>query len=624
MAMTTMLEVPVPPLPSVQGEEEVVLPGYEAGIEQSGVEHSRRKLEESADRLSAKLAAIDDRSQSRLRLQSHCPPGQEGGFGERRCITSVGGSSSSSSIIQTLQCHSEEETWTYRCRCNFQIVTLVEALPTTATDTTASTAPNSFPSPLQSHRYAYAMRSRGRPVLLGTKNSFPIATRRIQTAMGEFMEYLNSNTNTNNSNSNNGEIENGNIIGVHLTSCTFSSAWRDTPDADCVLTLHYDHPLGNHKTFWKQQARDLCQRLNLRQLNGRSKGTLLSVRGEAKERGNYRITTNNKSNNSNDHDHDSNSENGKSSNTDDEAEATIRDTVHLLRSNCGSSNDNDNDNETNNGTITEGVVEWKVGLEEEISPPDVKAALLSIIPVRYDKPETAFYHPNPNAMTKALAWMLNRLTSILSSSSSSLNRQQGRLKLLEMYCGCGAHTVALGRSGLISSILAVELDPRLVRACEINVFNNGLQEVVEIRKGDAGKWAREESRRSRLRSRRQRQMRTEITEEKDQNNCDDNHGNYDVLLVDPPRQGLDEEVCRMAMMSLERSSDEDDEKADDNGDRNSSCFRNILYVSCGHQALLRDLERLSPVYEVVNCAQMDLFPRTDSIETLVHLRKRGL
>jgi len=467
------------------------------------------------------------------------------------------------------------------------------------------------------------MRSRGRPVLLGTKNSFPIATRRIQTAMSEFMEYLNSNanTNTNNSNNTNGENENGNIIGAHLTSCTFSSAWRDTPDADCVLTLHYDHPLQNHKTLWKQQARDLCQRLNLRQLNGRSKGTLLSVRGEVKERGNHRITTNDNIDNGSDHhnDHDHDNDNGESGKTDDEAEATIRDTVHLLRSNYGSSNNN----ETNNGTITEGVVEWKVGLEEEISPPDAKSALLSIIPVRYDKPETAFYHPNPNAMTKALAWMLNQLTSILSSS---LKRQQGRLKLLEMYCGCGAHTVALGRSGLVSSILAVELDPRLVRACEINVFKNGLREVVEIRKGDAGKWAREESRRSRLRSRRQRQMRTEITEEQDQNNHDESHDNYDVLLVDPPRQGLDEEVCRMAMMSLESSSDNnnDDDKADDNGDGNSSCFRNILYVSCGHQALLRDLERLSPVYEVVNCAQMDLFPRTDSIETLVHLRKRGL
>jgi hypothetical protein len=33
------------------------------------------------------------------------------------------------------------------------------------------------------------------------------------------------------------------------------------------------------------------------------------------------------------------------------------------------------------------------------------------------------------------------------------------------------------------------------------------------------------------------------------------------------------------------------------------------------------LERLSSDFEVVDCVQMDLFPRTDSIETLVHLTR---
>jgi len=71
----------------------------------------------------------------------------------------------------------------------------------------------------------------------------------------------------------------------------------------------------------------------------------------------------------------------------------------------------------------------------------------------------------------------------------------------------------------------------------------------------------------------------------------------------------------MAMMGTTTTDDDETETG--------ACFRNILYVSCGHKALLRDLERLSACYEVVNCAQMDLFPRTDSIETLVHLRKKG-
>ncbi|OEU16934.1 hypothetical protein FRACYDRAFT_218078 [Fragilariopsis cylindrus CCMP1102] len=207
-----------------------------------------------------------------------------------------------------------------------------------------------------------------------------------------------------------------------------------------------------------------------------------------------------------------------------------------------------------------------------------------------------------------------------------------------MYCGCGAHTVALGRSGLISQILAIELDPRLVRSCEKNISLNGLQNLIQVYRGDAGRWSKEESRRRRRNQQRSRAfVETAHSDSRMRNtNNDDDNGscNYDILLVDPPRQGLDEEVCRMAMMTM---SDGDENNDDDskvhgtssgqNNNNNSShgsggCFQNILYVSCGHQALLRDLERLSPVYEVVNCAQMDLFPRTDSIETLVHLRKR--
>mmetsp|Transcript_13861 Transcript_13861/g.38962 ORF Transcript_13861/g.38962 Transcript_13861/m.38962 type:complete len:591 (-) Transcript_13861:1513-3285(-) len=581
----------------VHGTEDVVLPGYEAGVEQSGVEHSRLKLRESTDRLSATLAEID--RQSRIPPGSDC--GKEDGCAEPSSDRDRDADRDADRIrIQTLQCHSEEETWTYRCRCNFQIV-VTEASP----------------GPV----YRYAMRSKGQPVLLGTKNTFPIATRRIQAAMGGFMEYLNGteggDDNTegygcddddDDDDDDEGDTKTDgqlNVVGRHLTSCTFSSAWRDTPDADCILTLHYDHPLESVRGPWTEQAGKLCHRLGLRQMNGRSKGTLLSV---------GRVEPNTTAAEDN---HGSNDR--STGGSDDETEWTIRDTVYLRRRRCSSASET-----SDNGTTREEVVEWNVSLEREQSPAGAPtSALLAIIPVHYEKPETAFYHPNPNAMTKALAWMLNRLASI------SLHKQGKKLKLLEMYCGCGAHTVALGRSGLVQSILAVELDPRLVRACERNLSRNGLEQVVEIRRGDAGKWAREESRRSR------RRRWTEITTASNPNDNDDDNSDsdidididndnddegrgYDVLLVDPPRQGLDNEVCRMAMMSLGGEQD-----ATGVGDRGTRCFRNLLYVSCGHRALLRDLERLSPVYEVVDCAQMDLFPRTDSIETLVHLRKRN-
>jgi tRNA/tmRNA/rRNA uracil-C5-methylase (TrmA/RlmC/RlmD family) len=634
-------------------EEEIVLPGYDAGVNESGVEHSQLKLKESAKRLSLKLLEIID--QNRCQNNQNNDHEEEKGIDDDENENSSRKTTTQTIDIQTFSCLNEEETLTYRCRCNFQIVQIPE--------TKASLSSSSS--------FRYAMRSKGQPVLLGTKNSFPIATRRIQSAMKEFMDYTNNNNyneNNNENNSNNTIITTSTIANKYLTSCTFSSAWNDVPDADCVLTLNYDQQYldlddddddddnngnGSNKNKiawkWKQEAQLLCQKLRLRQINGRSKGTLLSVReggGEEKEGDN-----NNNNNNSN---HGCNDDDNANEN--DKKEATIRDTVYLLRS--------DNRNNDNDKTVTM-KVKWNVSLEGQqkqqqrptggsvITEIDCnnddnhnnndgnddgnnKSTIVTttIFPVHYEKPETAFYHPNPNAMTKALAWMLDRLTCISISKQDANN--DSKLKLLEMYCGCGAHTVALGRSGLISQILAIELDPRLVRSCEKNISLNGLQNLIKVYRGDAGRWSKEESRRRRRNRQRSRALvkTTNIDLMMRNSNNDDDNGscNYDVLLVDPPRQGLDEEVCRMAMMTM---SDDDDNNDDDNkvhrissGDNNNNshggggCFQNILYVSCGHQALLRDLERLSPVYEVVNCAQMDLFPRTDSIETLVHLRKR--
>ena len=190
-----------------------------------------------------------------------------------------------------------------------------------------------------------------------------------------------------------------------------------------------------------------------------------------------------------------------------------------------------------------------------------------IIQVKYEKPDNAFYHPNSHAMRDALQWMLERLWNIRQDLSNC--------RLLEMYCGCGAHTVALAKSGMLEEVLAIELDHRLAQACRRNVALNDLESTIQIAQCDAGTWAKRFFKKS-------------------------NAQNYNILLVDPPRAGLDQEVCRMAKLG----------------------FNHFLYISCGHKALLRDLERLSDTFEVIHCRQLDLFPRTDSIETLVHLRRK--
>jgi 23S rRNA (uracil1939-C5)-methyltransferase len=404
----------------------VVLPGYEAQADDSGVDHSIGKLAGAA-----------------RGLHEWLPSNLE---------------------IETIPCEKEEDSWAYRCRCTFQIVTGKDGL------------------------FYYAMRHKKEPVILGS-DSFPIATHLIQRAMNDLIKLVL-----------NCRSKSFTEMKRNLTSVTFASSWCDVPESDCIVTLYYEQPLD--AASWQREATEACDLLKLRQLNGRSKKLLLSGA--------------------------------------DASIQSIRDTVWIHRSSEESS--------------------WDVSL--------TKPSIADAIPIYYQKPETAFYHPNARAMTKALQWMLNRLNIICSELDHPC-------QLLEMYCGCGAHTVALGRTGLLETIEAVELDQRLVDACLVNVKRNELQDVVRVTQRDAGEWAK----------RFQKKQQTET---------------YDILLVDPPRMGLDEQVCHMTCQ----------------GD-----FEHFLYISCGHKALLRDLERLSSDFEVVNCVQMDLFPRTDSIETLVHLTR---
>lgn len=208
--------------------------------------------------------------------------------------------------------------------------------------------------------------------------------------------------------------------------------------------------------------------------------------------------------------------------------------------------------------------------------------------VLYEKPVTAFFHPNARVMLQALEWILSRLRTVTESI--------GSCNMLEMYCGFGAHTVAVACTGLLETIVAVELDQRLVDACVANCKRNDClghdgmdhhRTPVYVVKGDATEWA--------VKSRRLRSQGLPCQ------NSELLFLRYKVLLVDPPRMGLDPAVCEMAM---------------------EGTFEHILYISCGRNALQRDLDIFKKCFEVVDCTLLDLFPRTDAVESLVHLKRR--
>ena len=81
----------------------------------------------------------------------------------------------------------------------------------------------------------------------------------------------------------------------------------------------------------------------------------------------------------------------------------------------------------------------------------------------------------------------------------------------------------------------------------------------------------------------------------------------DVVLVDPPRKGL----CDDVLAALARPNRR--------GKRPAKRRRRLIYVSCGFDALQRDLDALKPRWKLAHAEGHVLFPGADHIETLAVL-----
>lgn len=72
------------------------------------------------------------------------------------------------------------------------------------------------------------------------------------------------------------------------------------------------------------------------------------------------------------------------------------------------------------------------------------------------------------------------------------------------------------------------------------------------------------------------------------------------LVVDPPRKGLGENICKLIAEAQ---------------------FDNVVYVSCDSATLARDLALLAPHYDIAYCQPWDMFPNTDQCEVLCLLQR---
>ncbi len=186
----------------------------------------------------------------------------------------------------------------------------------------------------------------------------------------------------------------------------------------------------------------------------------------------------------------------------------------------------------------------------------------------YTLKDGSFIQPNPRINEKMLEWVCDRAAN-----------QSG--DLLELYCGHGNFTIPLARR--FKKVLATEISTASIRSAKENCIKNSAHNIFFARLSGSETI-------SALQHEREFKRLKEI-----------NLQEYDfsALFVDPPRAGLEEEVCGY----IKR-------------------FPTIIYISCSQESLRRDLQTLIKTHEITHFALFDQFPHTEHIESGVILKKR--
>lgn len=190
--------------------------------------------------------------------------------------------------------------------------------------------------------------------------------------------------------------------------------------------------------------------------------------------------------------------------------------------------------------------------------------------LNYKHTEGAFSNPN---RTITIATM-----EFLREAVKKFSR---RKMLLELYCGNANHTCAL--ASVFERVVAVEINPVLVDAARESLDMNSVSNVDVILSPS------ESVAKSLLRG-----------EFKDAAGATIRVEDFDAVLVDPPRAGLDADTLALV-----------------------SRVDHVLYVSCGPENLLANIrDGLDATHAVDDFIVLDHFPWTRHIEVAVSMRKR--
>lgn len=186
----------------------------------------------------------------------------------------------------------------------------------------------------------------------------------------------------------------------------------------------------------------------------------------------------------------------------------------------------------------------------------------------YQQVENSFTQPNGGVNEQMLLW----------AQQSTVNAGGD---LIELYCGNGNFSIALAQN--FDRVLGTEISKTSVRSAQINIKANNINNIDIVRMSS------EEFSQAMNGERKFRRLE----------GFDLTAYNYDTVLVDPPRAGLDKDSVELV-----------------------SRFNKIIYISCNPNTLKENLIELSKTHEIKQYALFDQFPYTSHIETGVVLTRK--
>ncbi len=174
---------------------------------------------------------------------------------------------------------------------------------------------------------------------------------------------------------------------------------------------------------------------------------------------------------------------------------------------------------------------------------------------------TAFFQVNPEC------------TQALYQKAAELANLPENGVLLDLYCGAG--TIGLSMAGESNKLCGVEIIPEAVENAKINARANQRGESNTLFLcGDASLGVAA---------------------------CKKAFGDPDVIVVDPPRKGLSDEVIKTLLEVAPKK---------------------IIYISCNPATLAANCEKLSYTYEIGKVTPFNMFPRTGHVESIACLGRR--